>query len=229
MMQFQVKHSNWLVLLTRTYFYTFKDKENKRAKGGKCFKALWNISGRLKSCFLVDLRSFLLLSFVDWEQRRLYCNKEAAATSTCCAVSYQLSQLWFVSNQHNFARSLETLFRIHATSLKCSRSCVAGLYTWLHCSEFPERAGNFAKLRETSSQSCCAGEQLFPKHFIFLSNEDGLSFFFFLPKKAPFICKLFGGSCFVWRVTTSLRNNNRKRRIRSNPNSISPVLKLTDK
>lgn len=26
--------------------------------------------------------------------------------------------------------------------------------------------------------------------------------------KSPFICKLLGGSCFVWRVTTSLRINN---------------------
>lgn len=74
-----------------------KDKENKPARGENHFWALWIIFERLKSCFLVDLRSFLLLSFVNWEQRSLYCNKEAAATYTCCAVSDQLSQLWFVS------------------------------------------------------------------------------------------------------------------------------------
>lgn len=52
----------------------------------------------------------------------------------------------FPSNYHNsdlsptsqnLARSLETLLRIHATSLNRSRGCVAGLYTWLHCSWIP--------------------------------------------------------------------------------------------
>lgn len=92
-------------------FIHSKDKENKRAKGEKGFNALRIISvlfliSTRKSSFRVDLRSFFLLSFVNWEQRRLYCNKEAAATSTCCAVPYQLSQLWFVFYSHNFARSL---------------------------------------------------------------------------------------------------------------------------
>lgn len=36
---------------------------------------------------------------------------------------------------------------------------------------------------------------------------------FFFPScaKAPFICKLLGGSCFVWRVTTSLRSKKKER------------------
>lgn len=142
----------------------------------------------------------------------------------------------FPSNYHNsdlsptsqnLARSLETLLRIHATSLNRSRGCVAGLYTWLHCSWIPTaRRQLHQNYGKHPHNAAAPGSSNFP-------NISFLTMMVCLPPpscaKAPFICKLLGGSCFVWRVTTSPRNPKKRRRISSNTNSISPPLKLTDK
>lgn len=135
------------------------------------FQSAWKVVS-LWICAL-----FLLLSFVDWEQRRLYCNKEAAATSTCCAVSFQLSQLWFVSyiaescaQPRNVAPNSRNKFK-SVSRLRGRTLHLIALFLNSHSAQTTS-----PKLRETSSQCCRAGEQQFPKHFV--SNDDGLSFFF---------------------------------------------------
>lgn len=51
----------------------------------------------------MDLRSFLRVLCMDWEQRSLYCNKEAAVTYTCCCLSNKLVQVsWWISRQRYF-------------------------------------------------------------------------------------------------------------------------------
>lgn len=139
----------------------------------------------------MDLRSFLLLSFVDWEQRRLYCNKEAAATSTCCAVSFQLSQLWFVSyiaescaQPWNVAPNSRNKFK-SVSRLRGRTLHLIALFLNSHSAQTTS-----PKLRETSSQCCRAGEQQFPKHFV--SNDDGFSFFPPIVRKSSLSLQTFG-------------------------------------
>lgn len=176
----------------------------------------------------MDLRSFLLLSFVDWEQRRLYCNKEAAATSTCCAVSFQLSQLWFVSyiaescaQPWNVALNSRNKFK-SVSRLRGRTLHLIALFLNSHSAQTTS-----PKLRETSSQCCRAGKQRFPKHFV--SNDDGFSFF--SPHRAQKL-PLFANFWEAVALSGASQHHHgipKKRRISSNTNSISPPLKLTDK
>lgn len=164
-----------------------------------------------KSCFLVDLRSFLRVLCMEWEQRSLYCNKEAAVTYTCCCLSNKLLQVsWWFSRQRYFE-----FISWHLVASKLYCSFVQQVEFWvivLFLGDFTPECivlnshGALATSQDHDhpwNKTTARGKKLFTNYL-----WTTINYFLSIVRRGSFLRKLVTGSCFVLCVATSPRDKN---------------------
>lgn len=149
---------------------------------------------------------------MDREQRSLYCNKEAAATYTCCSLSNKLKQVskWFSRRAYFVHIFLPPSIIPHSCNKFNSVSLFCFLDT-LHLIALFWIPTVHWQLRKTTNTTVIKllheGKKLFANYL-----WTNTCHFVFFPScvKGPFLRKLLTGSCFVLCVATSPRDKKNR-------------------
>lgn len=134
-----------------------------------------------KSSFLLDLRLFLMVFFVWTENKGSFTVTKRLQRRIPVAlnpINYDKFLVIFEMDLfciHFFASKHYSLFVQQVEFSRCFVSL--RLYTWLHCSEFPQCTGNFARQGIPLSWNYCKRKELFTNNlwtntcnFVFFSS-----------------------------------------------------------